>query len=109
MALPTWTKRRPRKVTICGKTWSIKYNMRGGCCFEYRKSLITVGCNSGEDTAIEGLVHEISEAVHVEHRNRYMRTGSGENGDFIFHLSHDTFETHNMSLVAALRDCKLLK
>lgn len=107
--LPTWTKKLPKNVTICGKRWRIKYNMLGGCMFEYRKSLITVGCYSGSDTAVEGLVHEISEVVHVELRYRYARTSGGENGDMLFCLNHNQFENHNLNMVAALRDCGLLR
>ena len=108
MKPPTWTKKLPKKVTICGKRWKIKYNMRGGCMFDYCKSLITVGCMSGRDTALEGLIHEISEAVHVEMRYRFMKTSSGENGSYRFCMDHEQFEIHNIGLVAALRDCGLL-
>lgn len=107
--LPAWTKKLPKSVTICGKRWKIKCNMRGGCMFNYLKSLITVGCNCGSDTAIEGLIHEISEAVHIEMRYRYARASGGENGDMLFCMNHNQFEIHNLCLVAALRDCGLLK
>ena len=107
--IPAWVKQLPKKVTICGKRWAIKCNDRGGCAFNYDNSLITVGCRSGKDTAVEGLVHEISEVVHVEMRNRFMRTCCGDNGDFRFCMDHGEFDIHNIALVAALRNCGLLR
>jgi len=109
LSLPAWVKKLPKKVTICGKRWAIKYNMMGGCMFDYRKNLITVGSNSGSDTAVEGLIHEISEAVHIEMRYRYSRANCGEDGDMLFCMNHNQFEIHNLCLVAALRDCELLR
>ena len=77
--------------------------------FQYCNGRITVGCLSGRDSAIEGLIHEINEIVHVELRLRYTKASSGENGDIMFVMDHQQFEIHNINMVAALRDCGLLK
>lgn len=109
MKLPAWTKALPKKVTICGIRYRITYNMRsGGAYFSGRNCVIKVGCTCGRDTAIQALIHEISEVAHMILLTRF-NSGSWENGDMRFIMTHDDFERHNNELVAALKQCKLLR
>jgi hypothetical protein len=74
MKLPAWTKKLPKKVTAYGKTGTIEYNMNYGCSLSTDDAtIILVGCAAGKDSAIEGLVHEISEWIHIELRQRFTR------------------------------------
>jgi len=107
MKLPAWTKTMPKSVIICGVRYKIAYNMLGGACFSGANCKIHVGCGAGRDTAVQSLIHEISEAAHMILLTRFNR-GSWENGDMRFIMSHDDFERHNNELVAALKQCKLL-
>jgi hypothetical protein len=103
MKLPHWTKSLPRKVVITGVAYKITYNMRSGACFNCRTATIKVGCRCTRDTTLQSLVHEISEIAHVHLYNRF------HNGDMRFVMNHDRFDTHNSELVAALRNCGLMK
>jgi len=107
MKLPHWTKSLPRKVTICGIRYSISYNLNRGCCFDCVTCKILVGCSSTKDVAVSGLIHEISEVIHVHQFNRF-HNGS-ENGDLRFFMTHDAFERHNDELVNVLRSSGLMK
>jgi hypothetical protein len=42
-------------------------------------------------------------------RQRLTKSADCNNGDFVFVMNHDRFEQHNTALVAALKDCGLLK
>ena len=64
-----------------------------------------VRCNCTRAEAIDRLIHEISEIVHVETGTRF---GDGTNSKTRFILSHREFKQHNMLLVTALLDCGLL-
>lgn len=107
MKLPTFAKSLPRKVMICGVRYRINYNMKGGACFDCVTCKIAVGCRSGRDTAVQSLIHEISEIVHVHMYNRFHN--GGENGDNRFFMTHDDFDLHNTQLVAALQNCGMLR
>jgi len=111
MKLPAWTKYLPKKVTICGRTYKIAYNMLDGASFGCRRCKILVGCDTTRDVAVEALIHEISEVVHCElgFRTHAGNAGNAENGDMVFVLDHQKFNQHNMLMVAALKDCGLLK
>lgn len=106
--LPAWQKKMPKSVMICGKLTKIRYNLKRGCSLYWSEHVIIVGCSEGKDDAIDGLVHEISECVHIELRQRFTKHGNCENGDFLFVMDHDRFEQHNSLLVAALRDCGII-
>lgn len=106
MSLPAWSKKMPRRVTICGKPYKVGYNMRGGACFNVQTYKITVGCIGTREEAHEMLIHEISECVHVELGHRYF---NGESGHYAFVLDHAAFQRHNLLMVAVLRDCGLLR
>jgi len=108
MSLPAWTKRLPKQAIICGVTYRIIYNMNRGACFSGATCEIKVGCGSGRDTAIHSLIHELSEVVHVLLLTRF-NSGTWENGDMRFIMSHDDFERHNNELIAVLKQCKLLR
>lgn len=107
MKLLAWLKHLPRKVTICGVRYKIKYNMLSGAAFSCADAEIKVGCDCHRDVAINSLVHEISEAAYCELLMRFQ--SSRQNGDMRFIMTHNDFERHNNALVAALRDCGLLR
>jgi len=108
MKLPAWQKKLPKKVTICGRVYKIGYNMLRGAAFNCGPGKIMVGCDCARDVALESLIHEISEIVHVEMGFRFYRR-QGENGDMMFVMNHVKFQQHNLLMVAALMDCGLLK
>ena len=105
--LPAWTKKMPKKVTICGRTFKIVYNMRRGALFSFDDAKITIGCVEPRDEIVDSLIHEISEAAHVLLGYRFHNGGEG--CEMIFHMDHAKFQNHNIMLVAALKDCGLLK
>jgi len=103
---PAWVKKMPKRVVICGTIYKINYNMGRGAEFSTNPPAIQVGCGDIRDIVIEAIIHEVSELVHVELGTRFYRRVEG---DYIFCLSHGRFQNHNLMLVAALRDCGLLK
>ena len=104
--LPAWTKKMPKKVTICGIVYQIRYIMERGASFQTRPPLIEVGVADGERYTTEPMIHEISEIIHTEMGTRLYRRVEG---DYVFVCSHGQFQNHNLMLIAALRDCGLLK
>lgn len=106
--LPAYSKKLPRRVTICGRVYTISYNMLAGASFGCQRCWIKVGVDVPRDIAFEALIHEISEIVHCELGFRTYN-GRAESGDMRFNLSHQEFSQHNMLMVAALKDCGLIK
>ncbi len=104
MSLPKWTKKLPKKVTICGRKHNIVYNMALGATADTSDQLITIGCQHSREVALELLVHEITELVYWELGYRY---SSGN--ETRFSMSHAEFQNSTIVLVAALIDCGLLK
>ena len=108
MNLPAWSKKLPRSVTVTGVKYKITFHMdHSGACFNCTLCTIKLGCTGTRDIAMQALIHEISEVVHVHHMNRF-HSGS-ENGDLVFVMDHDAFEKHNYAFHAAMVDCGLLK
>ncbi len=103
--LPKWVKKLPKKVVICGRVYKIIHCMtREGAAFWLRDCIIELGCTYTQRVVCENLIHEISEIVHCEMRFRT------ENSDgYMFVMNHAQFQQHSMLLVAALRDCGILK
>ena len=104
--LPKWVKKMPKSVTICGTTYGIEYTMGRGAEFKIHPPIIQVGCDDVREIVMEALIHEINEVTHVELGTRFYRRVEG---DYIFVMSHGRFQNHNLMMVAALRECGLLK
>lgn len=102
--LPAWANKLPKKVTILGRIYKIKYNMERGACADGDDMEIIIGCLRSKAVALEFLVHEIGELIHLEVGYRF---GFGRESRFI--MDHAQFQNHTMILVAALIDCGLLK
>lgn len=66
MSLPAWTKKLPKKVVICGRSYKIKYNMLNGAHFRTSTRSIVVGCCYSKEETADSLFHEISEIIHCE-------------------------------------------
>lgn len=81
--------------------------MLGGASFDCDDAKIIIGCIGPYAEAIDSLVHEISEIVHVMGGTRFYN--GGRSSELIFVTDHAKFQNHNMMLVAALIDCGLLK
>lgn len=106
MKLPKWANKLPKKVTICGYPYKIIYNMATDACFNTGEHIIKVGCNCPQALAREMLFHEISEIIHIEIGSRHCRCTDSY---YLFAMDHVKFSDHNMLLVAALKDCGLLR
>lgn len=104
MKLPAWSKKLPKKVTILGRVYKIVYNMEQGACGDCDKLEIIIGCCRPRVVALEYLVHEISEIIHVEAGYRFDCCREHR-----FVMDHAEFQNHTMILVAALIDCGLMK
>jgi len=104
MKLPAWQKKLPRKVTLCGRTYEIIYNMQRGACGDFDTQKITIGCSCSKEVTLDYLVHEISEIIHTQLGYTF---GYGREERYV--MVHAQFQNHNMLLVAALLDCGLLK
>jgi hypothetical protein len=94
----------PKKVTICGKTYKIIYNMQQGACGGLEAQEIMIGCNRTKDVSFEYLIHEISELAHVYLGNRF-----SQGHEMRFVMDHAQFQNHAAAFTAALIDCGLLK
>ncbi len=103
MKLPAWTNNMPSRVTICGKAYTVLYG--DSSSFDCTTHIIHVGCKATQDVAREELIHEISEALHVELGSRFQNRDS----EYSFAMDHTAFRNHNKLMVAALRDCGLMK
>lgn len=111
---PTWVKSLPKKVIICGKSYSIIYIKDDtGASGNATTCRIKVGCgyNCSKHYVIDSLIHEISELIHLENYHSYSKgckCNDIPNGDRIFVFNHDGFEQHTRQLIGALRNCGLL-
>ena len=103
-SLPAWTKKMPKKVVICGRTYKIKYNQNRGGCADLDEQEIIIGCVRSKEVILEVLLHEISEIVLVE-----LGYNFGHGREIRFVMDHAQFQNHGIMLTAALLDCGLLK
>ena len=103
---PKWVEKMPKKVVVCGTTYGITYTMGRGASFNVQPPAIEVGCGEVREIVMESIIHEISEITHVELGTRFYRR---VDNDHIFVMTHGRFQNHNLMLVAALRECGLLK
>lgn len=93
----------PKKIQICGKTFSISTNkvLPGG---EFWLSTQQILCNAKcQERADEILLHEILEIILCEYRKRYNKAGADDNGSYLFVLTHDEFEQLVFELHGALK------
>lgn len=83
----------PKKIDICGKIFTIKQDKTLlGAAFDFDTRIITLGTNSKQEGDIfEGLMHEISEAIHIIQGTRFEDVG---NSSYLFVQNHNTFQSH---------------
>ena len=93
-------------INIAGKEFKILISKdTSGAEFDYNKQVIELGVYD-EKYAIELLIHEISEIIHVMLGNRLFKN---ENNSYIFIMDHSEFQTHNEILVNTLINNKIIK
>ena len=93
-------------INIAGKEFKILISKdTSGAEFNYSEQVIKLGvCD--EKYAIEILIHEISEIIHVMLGNRLLKN---ENNSYIFLMDHCGFQAHNEILVNTLINNKIIK
>ncbi len=94
--------RLPKKVDICGKTYSVsKDNKNFNSGGSTHKQEITVGTrgNQSDERQFDGFVHETVELVTCEKRYRY---GDGHSESSVFVMNHKEFEQFASALATAI-------
>ena len=93
-------------INIAGKEFKILISKdTSGAEFNYSEQVIKLGVYD-EKYAIEILIHEISEIIHVMLGHRLFKS---ENNSYIFIMDHSEFQTHNEILVNTLINNKIIK
>lgn len=88
----------PNKVTVCGFTYTIKYNpKKDGGSGTTRKQTIHVGTNSGSEQTWETFCHEIMELTAC-HQGLHFTCGKA----IRVVLTHDEFQNYASAVAASL-------
>ena len=93
-------------INIAGKEFKVIISKEtSGAEFNYNEQVIKLGVYD-EKCAIEILIHEISEIIHIMLGHRLFKS---ENNSYIFIMDHSEFQTHNEILVNTLINNKIIK
>ena len=100
----------PKELNICGRIFKVtededSYNSS----FNFLDNSIVVGTKYPEDNqtpTLQGLVHEISEIIHIILGQRFQDT---YNDSYLFLCNHNGFQSHCEILVDTLISNKILK
>jgi len=84
----------PKKLIICGKTYSvIKSPKNGGGSFSCGSQKILVGTKWTKEVQHDVLIHEVLETILAEKSLRFSREVEEKtNGDYLFTFDHDRFD-----------------
>jgi len=94
----------PSKIFVCGVNYTVKKDP--GCVggsFDTEKAEIVIGTRVPHDVA-DTFLHEVIELVYATRNMRYIRqVPEQDNGDYIFHYSHEEHYHAIADIAAALK------